>query len=675
MSFALLRNLVWKEWRDHRTSLLAYFIGLPPLLTWGIGVIPGGFGKDPMLPSCAAMGGLAIAALTLFADVFSGEEQRGTLRFLQRLPGGLLPVYLAKLAFVLLMAIAMSGYAYLGSMVASVLLRGGQAWPGLVQPGFNGLELLFPIAAWIFVVSIWLPRGTLAAPAAVLVLALLLAPCAVMFWVYPGMELHGPELVALYVGVIAIAPFVAGISFVRGRRRGRGPLAAATIGLVTSVALLTPAYGWTAHRVAEFLCVDPSLVTFRMDPAIAVVSRDVRHLVVGAYHDLENDARVSWGYSPGDGDTPLHALFIDLDDGSWREIGPPAATLHVPGLDARGSAATAAFVAIVAPTVSAAVSSNAADHDPCSERRSPKIDWFDLSNGERCDATVTDELLAARGRLGGELQRSTNAIHLPDGRLVWLQDGGLVTDDGVGGVRQLPDSACRQQYPCYTALDRGFGALLDHWTIYDALRERRYSLPESLDVYWVRSPSWIAYSLERTPIVQRYICFDPETSSRTPIAGLRERETICELVADGRLLVVGSGTVVKGGVRPYAEPRGESESGPGVVLLDPESGARTSLAIPGWPGGRCCRMREVGRTPVGAQLLEMESASIRKAWSACIGRLDLAQATITLLPNAGNRERMLLAAIDETTLLVLEERRRVLRVHLDRPDVELLFPR
>ncbi len=639
----LLPTLLWKEWRDHRAALIGYCVGVPPLIAWGLSALSAVRRVDPLLPSAAAVGGFAIAALTLFGDLFAGEEQRGTMKLLRRLPCGLAPVFVAKFSFMLLAALLMSGWGYFATSAAAALLYGAPFAPRSSLPTLAWLTLVFPLAAWIPAAAIWLSRATLALPAATLTLALFAAPIGVAAWLHPGMKPMPTELLTAFILVTIAGPLVAGASFVLGRRRTTRAFAPAKVGLLATLLLFTPAYAWTGVRVARHLRIDPALASFRLFPSAGVLDRHGGYAYVSGFHRAqERDLPGSADDGRDPGDSPLHALAIDLEAGTWREIGPTMSQFCAPGMPMACTATT--VVGLFEPSA----------FDGLLHSESPRMTLLDAATSQPLDSTFTAEVMRQSGERASELWRTACSVQLPDGRRAWRQDDQLFVDPG----RPLPDSRFADPPRFWSFPTAGLGVRLGQQEWYDPLRERRFHVGDDLWIRFVRAGRWIVHDLSKTGMAGMHVLYDPETLSRAPIAGSTPQDSLVDLASDGRLLIV-----TNRGTRVARDLE--------LALLDPESGARSPLE---WPaaldrGGAYVRL--AGRTPSGAALLRIESV---RNGVCCFARLDLA-AGANLVVSASLELSELIGANDEESLVAIEAGRRLVRVRFDGAPPELLFPR
>jgi len=656
----LLATLLWKEWRDHRAALIGYFVAIPPLIAWGLAPLNAATRRDPTLPTMAAIGGFLIAALTLFGDLFAGEEQRGTIKLLRRLPCGLSKVFVGKLAFSLLAALAMSGWAYLATTSATALLHGGPWLPKLeLLPLFKTLPLFLPVAAWIAAAAIWLSRATLALPAAALTIAVFSAPIVLAVWFNPGLKPMPRELLFAAPAVTVAGIVVAGLSFVLGRRRTSSALAPACVGLLATFACFTPAYAWTGARVVQFLRLEPALASFRIDPRGGALDPSGRYAYVNAFHAWdERDLVGHESCDPEQGDSPLHSLRVDLADGGVRELGPPGSTLSGFGASAIGRNVTPVACLFLSSTCESLPKGDSG------------IRLFDAATGEPLADDLAKELRTCVGPRAGALGRIGDSVRLPDGRRVWRQDGVLMADPG----RVLPDSRFERSPSLHGFGDRGHGvclgdaklgsALSREWAWYDLTREQRFAVDGNLLVQFVRAGRWIVRdwtnSWDRTTLK----FYDPETRALEPVPSLGKWDDVLALNDDGRVLVV-----TKAGK--------ESDARRDFVLLDPETGEREMVELPAGIAATSKWIRVAGRTPDGRAIVWLQDPKDRRTWLLRFdpGASGAARAAPRLVSTAMLDGAELLGAADEDSLVAIESSRRLVRARFDGSTVETLFPR
>lgn len=657
---SLFTTLLWKEWRDHKVTLLGYLIGVPPLIAWGLSALPAVKRVEPVLASWAAFCGFAIAVLTLFGDLFAGEEQRGTIKLLRRLPGGLLPVFAAKFLLALLGAAVMSGVAYATTAGLGVALWGAKSWPALMVPGFGLVEPLLPLAGWIVVAAIWLPRATLALPAAALTVALFLLPIVAAFWVQPGMGPTQGELRVLVIGLTLAAPLVAGLSFVLGKRRATRAWKPAAIGLLATLGCFAPAYAWTGARVAQFLALDPAAATFRLDPrADTALSPDGRHAYVVGYH-LANGRAAARNLIERDadlGDGPYHPLAIDLEDGTWRAMGPAGSAFWAPAVcDSFGMRTPTPHVAMVAPRAF-----SRATQDKGVRFALIDTDRVDVVREGALDDAASQELQSAQHRW------PDSVLPLPDGRRWHVERGRLVVDPG----RELPDGTIELAQLWWRLEPKGFGCWVGsggsggYGEYYDLLREKRYSRKPEFTVRWIGRRSWIVWRPQsaREPGGGRYLRYDPDMQATAPIAGLGVRDELLDLEVGGLFLADRRGPTPPG-ASPNEAPRW-------LEWLDIDSGAATPIEPVEAIDLRQAWIRAAGRLPSGRLVVRIAQPGERTRFARAVPTDHGARLELT--PELVAAE--LLGSADEESLVVIDSGRRLVRVRFDGSPPEQLFPK
>ncbi len=655
-------TLLWKEWRDHRVTLLGYVIGVPPLIAWGMSALPAAKRVEPMLASWAALCGLVIAMLTIFGDLFAGEEQRGTIKLLRRMPGGLLPAFLAKVAFALLGALVMSGVGYVTTVGLGVAVWGAKAWPALMLPAFGQPEWLFALAGWVAVAAIWLPRATVALPAAALTIVLFGAPMAMAFWMQPGMQPTTGELQAALIGLSLAALLVAGLSFVLGKRRAARSWKPAAIGLLATLGCFAPAYAWTGVRVARFLELDPSAANFRLDRRLdAALSPDGRQAYVVGYHVAKETTavRAVTDRESARGDGPPHALAVDLVDGTSRALGPAGSKFWSPSIcDSHGMRTPTPRLAVIAPTGPTGFSRATKD-------KSVRFEVIDTVLGDVVrEGILDDDVLAP---LLADRERWPDcSLPLPDGRRWRAENGRLVVDPG----RELPDGQINLAHLWFRLEPRGFGCSVDqgangYGEYYDLLREKRYSRRTDYVVRWIGRSSWVVWRVQQAgnSLVGRYARLDPDTQELTPIPGFGVRDDVLDLEVGGLFLVDRRGTFVPG-TAPNDAPRW-------LEWLDVDSGEATPIEPVAAIDLRQTWIRVVGRLPSGRLVVRLERQGfwVRFARAIPTGH----GARLELTPDLESAE--LLGSADEESLVVIDAGRRLVRVRFDTSPPELLFPR
>ncbi len=148
------RQLIWKEWHDQRTPLLALW-GLTPLFILAIAWYQGGLLLD-MRDAPLTLGFLASFAclFVIGLSMFSGEWVRGHGSFLSRCPAGLSRAFGIKFGFLVAALLASGIIAWLSSKglgVALGLNGSGQwiKWDSMLAIGlFTFMACVIAIASW-----------------------------------------------------------------------------------------------------------------------------------------------------------------------------------------------------------------------------------------------------------------------------------------------------------------------------------------------------------------------------------------------------------------------------------------------------------------------------------------------------------------------------------------------
>lgn len=398
---------LWKEWRDHRAVILGILALLPPVIFAALLLVPEGF---VALPTAGAAAGLAVAAFALGADLVPGEVRRGTIAFLRRLPGGLGPVFAAK-AVLLVGTLALS--TALGFAAAN-LAEKVAGRPALAIDWTYASEAL-AVALWIFAVAMWLPRGELAVPATALCLGTFILPMHLLLEWNPGLKVPASAMSFGRGALVPAALLVAWLSF-RGRRFG-GAWGSAWRGLLVTLALFTPAWGYVADKASDWRYFDPRDRICKMHSGWVGAG--------GRYAFLN-------GRAPGP--RPNHAILVDLQTGEWRKVGAPGDYFSV---------------SAYAPEATQPVVAHVVDASDVSTRQQRKVweDYYDGATGERLKSGWShlriDEVEAKRRRP----VKAPPAVAIPsdlnvlavldDGAVIGIRDGREIVRVRDGTEEQL----------------------------------------------------------------------------------------------------------------------------------------------------------------------------------------------------------------------------------------------
>lgn len=308
---------LWKEWREHRAVLLGILVAMP-VLTAATFVGFASFGAQLANGAAVFTGGAAaMTALALSVELFAGEVTRRTLGFWRRQPGGLAVGGLAKVAMLLLAVSVATVWGGLCFWTACRTFVGAKAaetaWASLSTPEYAlGIPFLsLVLASWILLTSTWVARGAAAVGIALLLLAAIGAPGAVLWGertAYLKTLIPGVAVTAL--AGIAFPLAVAGLSLFVGRRRTDRPFRAALACFGLIVLGGGAAY---AHANGKF----ERWIDVRLDDADARVT----DIFVG------KGGKVAFASLTRVGDdTVRRPLAIDLTTGVARPIGPTGTT-------------------------------------------------------------------------------------------------------------------------------------------------------------------------------------------------------------------------------------------------------------------------------------------------------------------------------------------------------------
>ena len=484
---------LWKEWREQRGIAGAIAVASFVLVLLFELVVPRSRVGREDDAGLAALLTFATVALAFFGDAFAGEERRGTLDFLRRTPGGWWPPFAAKYTFLLAVSLVLTGWAWCCGASATWLIHG-------VAPALNkkvGVERIVEgvvlVPLWSVAVSIWFPRGTLALPGAVFVLALFLAPvAAACFWARGGEVLRNSEYDALVCALsvlripdaafgwmlraaVVAAPLVALLSFAKGRAVERGPWRAGAIGLVALLVLFLPGYAWTATRVVDYRRFDPAAGELRIDGEDACVATSGRFAYVNA-RAAAPSSTLGRRHLHDELDGPTHPLRIDLASATWSEVGGVGARVKAaPGVS---NWATVPYVVIEDLAAPARRPARGPFRARAWLSGDIALPLLDAETGATLRADVDEPFLTAGDAFGARVQRLANSVVLPDGSRAWLERGHIVRSDASGATRVLPDSApVADLARVWMSTVRGQGMLLGATTGYDVLGERRFELP------------------------------------------------------------------------------------------------------------------------------------------------------------------------------------------------------
>ena len=266
-------NYCWKEWRAQRGMLIGYMLLMTACLCLGLFLAPRNLWLDPGFSARALtwFGGAGVLGVLMFAvpNLVSREFVGKDDQFVRRLPGALLPAFVGKLLFLLVVTATLPQLGLLtGKLFVAAMGWGWHGWFSWRLDQLEGVGVALLMIPWLWAVGLWLPGGRLALLGTVL-LALL-----VLVGVF-AVERQAPKIfdgvawwqAAWAVPVVGVA--VAALSWCRGRRGG-GPARSARVGLIATAVALLPFAGWVTERAMRFHYPDANqlkkLTVFGMSP-------------------------------------------------------------------------------------------------------------------------------------------------------------------------------------------------------------------------------------------------------------------------------------------------------------------------------------------------------------------------------------------------------------------------
>lgn len=352
MKTTITRYVTWlyKEWRDQRAIILGILIAIPGLTALayvGFGEHLGGARLEMVgLTFLAIAVGLVVFAIA--GDLFAGENRRGTIHALRRLPGGLGSSFLAKLTVLTVVILAVVALQGLSLAVAEHLNAGRLAGVGISDYHRNGATRAmtvwdqlrsFPtsplwlaglgmgvLGLWTLLVSSWMGRSGVASIGAIVLLGALATPFAWLFkehpWFFPG-PLRLAASIATVAALVALAALA--LSFLRGQRYAGRPFRPFLLGFGVLLVALGGGYAYAQQSLDDWVSFGPGVEDFRIHHAH--MGADGRYLYINVARGTlwDNERPVShhrhdsdpWAFQRG---TPSQAWVVDLHAGAWRAL-------------------------------------------------------------------------------------------------------------------------------------------------------------------------------------------------------------------------------------------------------------------------------------------------------------------------------------------------------------------
>lgn len=673
-----LATCLWKEWRDQRVEVVGYALLVPILMAIAIVAIPGAWARADAMPTFVAVGGFLIGALTIASDLVPGEVRRGRIEFLARLPCDLRVPFVAKLVFA---ASALAGfclYAWFWATTLSALFAGGR-WFAPFEWTFQFrvhtaheehgirlslLEPLIALAAWIFAVSCWLPRGTLTLPAALLVLALIGGPTAMVLLNHPGLAVHNVEWDALTFWLPATGLIAAALSFLRGARHGRKPLRLAGWTAAGTLLAAAPVWGWTANRWHDYVALDLTSDSLALEPAALGEG--------GRFVFANVQPRVA-RYGGRVEDEAVRPVVVDVETCELHVAGSIDTRFDYPG--GWLSLATMPLVLVTRER-----RAEIAYWDGLGRSVSSPLEFcdaFDGKSGARLSGEQWKSLLGAGRSVDDSIVRARDSLVMPDGSRCWMSGRTLHVEsrDGTPTLQEFKEApperrrwqACGAGFQlgwCDGFVDVSARRFVSGTKVQAILKKFSdgdpYASPYS--VVAIRSSGWLLRIVHgRRTRTSEYVLWSPGDATVRPVAGIAPGEIAVAATTDGRVLVAA-----------WNSDRASSNTTKEIAFVDPATGARSPVVLPaGIPPPSGVALRE--RLPSGALVVYLFPADRHPARSHRVARISL-DGVMQVAADVPGETREI-GCPDDSSILLLSENRRILRAGFDGSPVELLFPR
>lgn len=474
------RTHLWREWRERRRALVFLAAALAALVALLSQLVPEPWIGDPITVHGGALVALVAAVLCVGADLFASERQRGTLRFLDRLPRGRSTAFRAKLTFYTLLAVGSSLYGALLALGTTAVLSGALPAGMLTAVTSWTVALVVLALAWVFTVSTWVSTGAFALPTTAFFLALAAFPVGLM--VTEGRRYGVAEwgYVALAGLALLGALCAARLGFGGGSRRRT-----ALLSILVGAASFSPAWAWVGHRYVQFHQREPRIGDI-------LLGADHRYAFVNLYRspvDPDSDA----------GRLPFEALLLDL------------------------STETPSFVSANSDTFWATNQEFAGVRTVLRASGFPVLDlvrWdaarvtFDGTTGERSELGV-----------GALRELALQGLGLPDE----IEPGArlFVSRCGTGFQARVVAPGSEGRFGDWVWWDVNTGRSLRK----SDLKERDLEIGIGLTL--VRPGRWLSRDLHE----KTWLWFDPERLDLEPAPHLHAGDEICQVFEDGSLLL------------------------------------------------------------------------------------------------------------------------------------------
>jgi hypothetical protein len=296
------------------------------------------------------------------------------------------------------------------------------------------------VCSWAFVVAHWLARSGAAAIASMLVLGLLLAPVAWIFWMHPYFLPFGPTHVPMIALVLlATAMAVSALSWFVGLRFHGAFWKPGLLGLAAVVALSGVAYAYTSHELDKWTEIEPHHEAFRIRQAYVSPSGQRLYLNVnrgepwyaGRPRSGHNLSRAEWFRKRG---TPVQAWIVDLETG--RVTRDATDGQHTFTTASAGGYSWSMAQNVIAP-------SGVVGRAHFDKKEVRDIRWLDADTGDII-ATLSPDLTSGPLEAAHRAYLREFVSRLDSkGRRVWLRNGEVERE---GQLLELPSRPLKRSY-------------------------------------------------------------------------------------------------------------------------------------------------------------------------------------------------------------------------------------
>ena len=626
----MLRIHLWKEWRELRLLLLmisVVLLAVPLGIAW---VMPASSATHAPWFAIAVY----VGAVVLGTELVGGEVRRGQLDFLARLPRALTSALIAKVFFLVGGVAVIGAVGYLAEILL-VVVTGGP-WIAF-DTNTQGLAVwAVVLSVWLLATSCWWSGLPTVLAVTLIVPSLLVAPLVFFALGLPGVEpvplvLEGTACYAFGAGLaLCWVGFRKRLSEPRGSRRF--PMYALAVGLA-----FVPLHWSGAANIWRFHHVDPHGPTAKILTSF-----------VGPGQRL---AFLNLTQGPMQKTSVYYSVVVDLQSRSWWQVGEARSTWMPLSLSAELSVVSSAGAM------------------PALLRGGRSVHPREFVSGYTAEVLATTVGFSSAKILGTsaglenladgvleDVARATSPYRTDRGDLFYLYGGRLFVEEPDGRRQELPWK--KGDRPLGTS-GRGFvitnGSIGDG-RYFDLTRRQTFEFDVESSNPIVRAGAWL--SVTRSPAIEGQLpwrLYWPETGAFAPVRGLEIGDKLGPLVDDRRFVV-------------YRKDE------PGLWLVDPETGRRTTLRTPvldgepiSWVGSPVGVGNPVF-TPSGSPVIQLNLTHRGTHVGKIVGD------ELLCTPRAGGWIDVV-SCQDEESVIAVVKQRTLERLYFGLPDREVLFPK